>query len=148
MEQNSVTQVIATIGLVGSKYRAKLLLPECLEPVEFFYQHEKQLYVLGKLNDTYGGKVSLLTQQQFQMELDHIKLFGERWNFDKFIGDVPNEDVIAQTINGMRLTEDRMSTDDIIEELDKANKTLDELENKTNAILPSPLVDEDPWLRN
>jgi len=126
-------QYLAAIFPNGDKFRAKILVGKNHEPLDFFRQTTDRDELVGWLTIEFVG-IEIVTQYRFQMELDHIRLFGCRSDDPSF--ELPIERLGEPSDN-------RMSTDVIIQTLDAADKKLDEMENTLNAILPSPLVEHD-----
>lgn len=123
----------AAIIPVGSKFGAQILYENALEPVEFFRRTEDRQELRGWLMIEFPG-LDIITQQMFQMELDHIKLFGCRWDDEDIV--LPPGEVDEQ----MGFT--RISDEDILAVLNDADEELDRVDEKLHAVLPSPLVDD------
>lgn len=126
-------EFLATIRPAGEKFRAQLLFANSLMPVEFFRQTEHWDELAEFLVTVFDG-ISLVTPERFQMELDHIHLFGTRW-------DMPTDrysDRFAASYT------DRMSDEDILHELNKADDLLIDLQEKFNAVLSSSNLEDSP----
>lgn len=133
---------LAAVYLVGEKYRARILYPDAHEPIEFFFQHEDSVEVKSRVLLKIPS-VELVEQSRMKMELDHVKLFGARWDPMEELITAPDDEVISATLAGTTLTDPRLSSEDILAVLNDADKQLDEMEKKLDAVYASPLVEDD-----
>lgn len=133
---------LASIFSDEGKFRAKILATEALEPVDFFRQTTDRAEMVDWLNRGFVN-ITIVSQQHFHLELNHIEMFGCRSDDPSF--ELPIERIGHGDINET-LPIERMSYDDIDKTLDLALANLDKMEKDLNAILPSPVVENEPEL--
>ena len=62
---------------MGDRFIAKMLFENNTQPVYYYFNDGSILLIHAHLNTEFMN-LEVVTRQRFEMELDHIRLFGER----------------------------------------------------------------------
>jgi len=108
------------------EFSARILFEGVHTPITFYLVSDTILALYEKLFSSYLN-IEVITKRQFEMELDHIRVFKTRSNNDLFVD-----------------FNDRMSDMDIVEYLNQGNEELDEINKKIKKINAKEI---DPWLK-
>lgn len=119
--------VMVTIFANGDKLQARALMPGSLHPIEVFFRTDDFFEMFAHLDEQFHS-FDAVEPHRWQMELDHIKLFGCRWDAESIV--MP--------------AAERLSDEEIGSILNDVATSLDTLEDQLNALHASPLVEDEP----
>lgn len=112
----------------GDICQARILFDGAMSPVELF-SRGTEVEIRAELALDYP-MVNIVAKQEYLCELDHINLFGCRSDAQSYV--IPQEEV------------DRLSDTDISNILDETNLELDRIQETTDALLSTRIVENGP----
>lgn len=121
-------------GKSGKLY-ARVLFDDNLTPVEYYRPGETIEEVIASFSMDFPF-VEFIRLQEFESELDHIKLFNCRSDAPSW--ELPTERLTDDQILGILNDSDR-----VLDSFD-----FDKIKENADAVLSSPVVENDPWLTN
>lgn len=81
----------------GGKYFARMLTPGSLNPCDYFGSHPRQDMLEARIQLTYTDAL-IVSDQEFDLELDHIKLFGARSDGDLVLYENADDNIVIDAV--------------------------------------------------